>query len=282
VIRGSATLDDDQNPAFPLALTDGGTWKYSEDYTCSTDKAAYDETTRKYTFPESNTATLTSGGFSTSETASTAVDCYVPAISKDANGTYDEVHDWEVFSRSTPPRRRPLPARRRTLPGRCGGRDDPRRELPGDGRHRRGQPEPGDALTVALSDALDDGSWRRSGRAPVARGPARTDGAGGRHGDLRLLGHATGDMDAASLGVDCAESNTVTAVLNGIEFPASAEILWTVNKINETATLERRPEARLADHSQRRHDLHLPGPAGLHLLDGSGGLHQWLLPVQRE
>ena len=42
----------------------------------------------------------------------------------------------------------------------------------------------------------------------------------------------------ASLGVDCAKSNAVLAVLNGNQFPASAEILWTATPVNPTATLD--------------------------------------------
>jgi hypothetical protein len=97
VIRASALLTDDQNPAFPLTITDGGTWTYTEQYTCSTDKTVYDATTHKYSFSESNTATLTANGFTASADASTSVDCYVPTIGKTANGDYSEIHDWEVF-----------------------------------------------------------------------------------------------------------------------------------------------------------------------------------------
>ncbi len=42
----------------------------------------------------------------------------------------------------------------------------------------------------------------------------------------------------ASLGIDCAESNAVTAVFNGFEFHASADIVWVPNQINGTATLD--------------------------------------------
>ena len=59
VIRGSATLDDDQNPAFPLTISDGGTWTYSNSYTCSTRQGDY--TNGSYTHPETNTAIVTSG-----------------------------------------------------------------------------------------------------------------------------------------------------------------------------------------------------------------------------
>ncbi len=41
----------------------------------------------------------------------------------------------------------------------------------------------------------------------------------------------------ASLGYDCTDTNVVTAVLNGNEFPAEAEIIWTAKHINPEATL---------------------------------------------
>ena len=42
----------------------------------------------------------------------------------------------------------------------------------------------------------------------------------------------------ASLGVDCAKSNAVLAVVNGFKFPATANILWTATPVNPTATLD--------------------------------------------
>ncbi len=42
----------------------------------------------------------------------------------------------------------------------------------------------------------------------------------------------------ASLGVDCAKSNAVLAVLNGFKFPATADIVWTATPVNPTATLD--------------------------------------------
>ncbi|MHB8134720.1 MAG: prealbumin-like fold domain-containing protein [Anaerolineaceae bacterium] len=80
VIRSSATLDDNQNPNLPGAITDGGTWTYSENFTCSTTRTDYDLTSFMYAFGESNTATVKSEDFSASATASTAVNCYWPQI----------------------------------------------------------------------------------------------------------------------------------------------------------------------------------------------------------
>jgi uncharacterized repeat protein (TIGR01451 family) len=42
----------------------------------------------------------------------------------------------------------------------------------------------------------------------------------------------------ASLGVDCAKSNAVLAVVNGHNFPATADIVWTATPVNPTATLD--------------------------------------------
>jgi hypothetical protein len=49
---------------------------------------------------------------------------------------------------------------------------------------------------------------------------------------------AIAQVTYASLGINCADSNAVTAVLNDIEFTASADIAWTKNDINPTATLD--------------------------------------------
>ena len=60
--------------------------------------ATWRHTTHKYSFGENNLAIVTSGGAEEDrDDASTNINCYVPTISKTANGSYDEVHDWEVF-----------------------------------------------------------------------------------------------------------------------------------------------------------------------------------------
>ena len=158
VISGSATLDDDQNPAFPLDITDGGTRTYTEQYTCSTDKDLY-EGDNTYSFGESNTATLTSGRFSDSSTASVTVDCYVPTISKTANGAYDEVHDWEVFKSVNTASQTAFAGEKKNFTWTVRVEET----TFGDNYLVTGQitvvnPNPEDALTVEISDVLNDGT----------------------------------------------------------------------------------------------------------------------------
>ena len=411
-VNATATLDDDQNPAFPLEISEGGTWKYSESYTCSADKTIYDATTHKYSFTGNNTATVSAGGQSNSATASTAVDCFVPSISKDANGKYDEVHDWEVFKSVDTASQTAFAGEKRNFTWTVRVDETTHGEsYLVTGKITVVNPNPEDALTVALNDALNDGSAAAIGpctggtwadpnltvpaggtatcdysvtpkgdmaafaaalpasvtinsvnpgpesywlstvkndgalngvyeawcvdidrtmtpgtdytatvyssyeafptslieqyynmdlvnwlinqnfvgqsAAPLAGSytfgdiqraiweliednpTATTSGLGAwnqaRVDQVEALARANGEgfvptcgdfiavllvptggqqpiaiaqVTFASLGIDCAESNAVTAVLNGVEFPASAEILWTVNNINETATLD--------------------------------------------
>lgn len=159
VTLANVTLDDAQNPAFPLTLTAGDTWTYTEQYTCSTNKNTYDATTHKYIFTDNNTATLKNGEtLVDSSNASTAVDCYVPTISKTANGTYDEVHDWEVFKTGATAQKK---FAGQTASFAWTVRVD--ETTHGENYLVTGDivvtnPNPEDELTVSLNDVLDDGS----------------------------------------------------------------------------------------------------------------------------
>jgi hypothetical protein len=158
IIHGAATLDDDQNLEFPLDITDGGSWKYTEQYTCSTDKSLY-EGDNTYSFGESNTATLTSGDFSDSASASTTVNCYVPTISKTANGAYDEVHDWEVFKSVNTASQTAFAGEKKNFTWTVRVEET----VFGDdylvtGKITVVNPNPEDALTVKISDVLNDGT----------------------------------------------------------------------------------------------------------------------------
>ena len=94
VIRGSATLDDDQNPNLPPTITDGGTWTYPDSYTCSTDQGDYPD--GSYTHSEHNTATVTSGDKSDSADANTAVTCHAPVVTKDVTTYFNRDWDWKI------------------------------------------------------------------------------------------------------------------------------------------------------------------------------------------
>jgi hypothetical protein len=92
----SGTLSDDNpnNPNGPTLISGDTTWNYNQEFTCPTDLDSYDDS-GKYSFNVPNTATL-NGNLNLSDTESVTVDCYIPLISKTANGSYDETHTWDV------------------------------------------------------------------------------------------------------------------------------------------------------------------------------------------
>ncbi len=100
VINGTATVDDDQEPDFPLVLNAGeGPWEWmeTENDTCSSDTALYADD-GMYSFGDSNTATVTgSDGQTDSSSASTAVNCYAPIVSKDADTSYIRTWTWTIL-----------------------------------------------------------------------------------------------------------------------------------------------------------------------------------------
>ena len=94
VIRGSATLTDDLGPLNEV-LTDGDTFDYGTDYTCSSDSEDY--TDGAYSHTVSNTAIVTSGDERDRDTASTAVNCYYPAKAKVVKVTVEGPSDIGQF-----------------------------------------------------------------------------------------------------------------------------------------------------------------------------------------
>lgn len=99
VYDGSAVVDDDQDLELPETVYAGeGSWTWTETYyhTCSSDLADYGEN-GMYEVTIDNLATVTgSHGDYDEASASTIYTCYAPSIEKDAEGTYDETHTWEL------------------------------------------------------------------------------------------------------------------------------------------------------------------------------------------
>jgi cysteine-rich repeat protein len=92
----SGTLSDDNpnNPNGPTVISDDTTWNYSQAFTCPKDLGLYDAN-GKHSFNVPNTATL-NDNINLSDTENVMVDCYIPLISKTANGSYDQTHTWDV------------------------------------------------------------------------------------------------------------------------------------------------------------------------------------------
>ena len=227
VIRGSASLDDEQNPNLPPSITEGGTWKYEESYTCSTDMKAYGADTHNYTFSERNIATVKDGETTLSfDDASTAVNCYMPTISKTAFGTYDEVHDWEVFKSGAA-------AQKKFAGDKAGFNWTVRVDETTHGENYSVtgditviNPNPEDALTVSLSDVLNDGSgatitgctggtWASPNLTVPAGGTAVCDYAVAPRGDLAAFAAALPDTVTEIVAYPGPDSYFLTTLSNG-------------------------------------------------------------------
>lgn len=256
ILRANVALDDDQNPAFPLTISDGDTWIYSEQFTCSTDTTLYGATSHKYTFGESNTAVVKEGETTLdSSTASNTVDCYVPTISKDANGTYDEVHDWEVFKSVNTTSQTAFAGEKRNFTWTV--RVD--ETTHGESYLVTGDivvvnPNPEDALTVSLNDVLNDGSVAAIGPCTggtlvvndltvPAGGTATCDYLVTPTGDLAAFAAAlpaSVTINSANPGPDSYWLTTVSndAELNGVYEGWCVDIDHTMNPgVNYTATV---------------------------------------------
>ena len=79
-------------------FTGDDTIETSSEYDCSTDVTDY-EVDGTYIYSVDNTATLTDEldvKFGTPATATVEVTCYIPVVSKTADGSSDERHEWEI------------------------------------------------------------------------------------------------------------------------------------------------------------------------------------------
>jgi hypothetical protein len=229
VIRGSATLDDDRYPYSDESVYDGWTSTYEDEYTCSTDQGEYTDG-MDLNNEVSNTAEVYSdGALQDSSTATTEIDCYLPAIEKSADATFDRTWTWtiEKWGDQTAIE---LPA---------GETSQVNYEVTVDATYEDdnfdvsgtitvGNPNPEDALVVSLED------WINGNQATIDQASCAFDGtyltvaAGGSEVcDYELLDQDYGDLaDAPTL-------NTATITLNGIDFDGEAPLDWEMNEIDE-------------------------------------------------
>jgi hypothetical protein len=240
VINGMVTVDDDQNPNdFPVYVSAGDNgprhWEYTEDYLCSTDKNAYNAQ-GTYQFKEDNTAEVKRDTtVLDSASASTAIDCYIPSITKTADGTYDERHEWDVEKTVDP-----------ALQSAFAGDtvnfdwtitvDETVYEENFDvaGQIVVSNPNPDKPMTVAIEDSIGGNA------VTITSCTGDTNLADGL--TVAAGGSSTCDYTAANLPFsDIAQApteNTAKITLNTIEFSASDTIEWIVNEIREEATLD--------------------------------------------
>ncbi len=96
VIRGSATLDDEQYPYSDESVDDGWTSTYADSYTCSSDVGDYTDGANLGN-QVSNTAEVYSDGeLQDSSTAVTTIDCYAPVVTKNADTSFTRTWSWTI------------------------------------------------------------------------------------------------------------------------------------------------------------------------------------------
>jgi hypothetical protein len=215
VIRGSATLDDDQFPYVDQPVSDGWTSTYSDSYTCSTNLNDYTNG-QDLNNQVSNTAEVYSGGtLQDSSTAATEIDCYAPLVDKDATAEWNREYDWTIT--------------KTVDPGVHSG-------FPGD-QFTSDYTVVVDRTVTEIFEATGTISVMNPAGAPSAisvdvadavgtyAGTVDCDGSGGTS-----LTVAAGETGTCSYTVDLPDdqtrTNTATVTFNGIDFTATADVVF--------------------------------------------------------
>jgi len=228
-VNPTATLDDMQNPAWPITVSADQTFTYTDPqgYVCPSDPAAYAGDGIAPVYTDTNTAVISYTGGSKSATASTSVTCYAPVVTKDAAAKYDERHTWSITKSVTP----------ESQFGYAGdlldwtwtvdvseSSVDENFAVSGKIYVKNPAGSPGN-MVVNVSDLLNDGTMA-------------TVDCGGGATSLTVAAGATGECTytAAPAG-KTATLNTATGKFNNINFTGTAEVSFVKTVINGTATV---------------------------------------------
>ena len=92
----TVTIDDDRDTEgqFPTTISDGTTFTYDETFSCSTTESDYTDGVDQDNYP--NTATAKGGSTDLSADADVDVTCYLWEVSKTANGSYNDLYEWDI------------------------------------------------------------------------------------------------------------------------------------------------------------------------------------------
>lgn len=207
-----------------LGLAEGDTtWPYAISRACSSEPSVY--TDGFYTVDYDNTATITeTGDF---DDASVTVNCYAPVVEKDAAGSYDERHDWDVVKTVSP-------LSQGAFAGDPVGwtwtidiietMEDENFAVTGDIDVTNPTGSPGN-MTVSLVDVLDDATAATvdcgSGATNVTVAPGATE---------TCSYSAAPDDGSATL-------NTATGTFNSIDFVDTASVTFVKTVVNGSATV---------------------------------------------
>jgi hypothetical protein len=228
VIRGSATLDDDQFPYSGKAVSDGWTSTYEDSYTCSTDQNDYSEG-MDLDNQVSNTAIVYSGGAEEDRsTATTEIDCYAPVVTKDASASYDETHTWDITKSVDPTSQSGYPGDLLDWTWTVTVTEDYVEEnfvVSGSIYVANPAGSPGN-MTVSLVDQLNDGTFATvdcgEGATSVTVAP----------GAIETCSYTAGPSGRT------ATLNTATGTFNTVNFVATAPVSFVKTVINGTAVVD--------------------------------------------
>jgi hypothetical protein len=211
------------------------TWNYDKDFTCSSNPADYVNGFDSYYV--NNIATIDETG--DWDDATVTVNCYAPVVDKDAAGTYDETHTWDIEKSVDPTSQSGFP---------------------------------GDFLdwtwTVDLSETSADSNFDVSGKIYVynpagdpmeitladvvgASDTATIDFASCTNssydsgtgiltinaGQTAVCDYSALDLSYSAVG-SAPTSNTATATLNGIDFSKTVNFTWQKTVYNGTADVD--------------------------------------------
>ncbi len=230
VIRGSATLDDDEYPFSGEAVYDGFSETYTRSYTCSTNLGDYTDGADLDNQVVNIAEVYSEGALEDSSTATTEIDCYIPSILKTAAGTYDERHEWDVEKTVNPESQSAFAGDTVTFDWTVTVDETVFEEnFDVSGSITVNNPNPEDALVVPLTDELNDGTEPTISGCNFD-GTDLTVAAGGSE----TCTFAANDLSYSDV-TQAPNNNTASIVLNGITFPADDAIEWTVSVIRESA-----------------------------------------------
>ncbi len=217
-----ATISDSNNVSIPVDATQPYT--YTDEHECSTDSGDYEGGT--YTGDADNTATITWTGGSDNDDATTTYNCYIPSVTKDATATFDRTHTWSIEKSVDPT----------SQSGYAGDFLDWKwtvnvSETSADsnfaisGKIYVQNPNPDSAMTVVVSDVLNDGT-------------AVTVDCGSGSTSLTVLAGTTGECSYSAIPDDASATlNTATATLNAVGYNGTSPVSFVPNIIGGTATV---------------------------------------------
>ena len=234
LIRGSATLDDDQFPYTDEPVNDGWTNTYSDSYTCSSTASDYTDGADLDNAVSNTAEVYSSGTLQDSSTATTEIDCYIPSIEKTAAGTYDERHEWEVEKTVDPSSQSAFVGDTVEFDWTITVTETVFEEnFDVAGTITVDNPNPDDVLVVSLVDSVNGNAVTIDQSSCSFDGTDLTVAAGGSE----TCNYTADNLPYSELA-QAPDTNTATITLNGIDFDASDPIEWTANVIRGSATLD--------------------------------------------